>query len=296
MSFWHVSFDVPAELAEAAAWLLAERLDTSVETQDTHTMDRGAGDGTTRVVVRFGEAPPETLPAQIHGVLSGLGLANAPLRTARHEGDDWREGWKAFFHLQRLSERFAVRPPWEPDHAEAQHTIIINPGLAFGTGSHATTRGVMKALDHLLGDRPPMDILDVGTGSAILAIAAAKLGHRAVGVEIDALAVDSARENLTLNGAEATVDLQLGSAGDIERTFPLVIANIIAPILIAIAPEIAARAEHDLILSGLLEAQEADVRAAYPGFERIERFEEGPIDPTNPQETAWIVLHLRRRP
>ncbi|MCB9536418.1 MAG: 50S ribosomal protein L11 methyltransferase [Myxococcales bacterium] len=162
--------------------------------------------------------------------------------------------------------------------------MIIEPGMAFGTGTHETTRGVMRALDAHL-PAAPATLLDVGCGSAILSIAAARLGHRAVGVEIDPVAVDNARHNLRLNGVEDRVELHVGSADAVEGRFPIVVANILAHILIELAPLIIERTGDVLVLSGMLHGQVDAVRAAYAGLDEVERFEEGP----------WTVLVLRRR-
>lgn len=285
--FWQISAAVPAPLAEAAAWLLAEHFDSAVEVQDAGTLPGAGADGLARVVLRFAEAPPETLPAEVADRLGALGLFDVPLATRQDDDDSWRDAWKAFFRRQPLSPRLWVRPPWAADGPAPAKTIIIDPGLAFGTGSHATTQTACALLDTLLASHPPCTVLDVGCGSAILGIGAALLGHRAVGVEIDPVAVDSARENLALNGVTAQVTLSVGSAEDVEGTFPIVLANIIAPVLIAIAAPIAARVAPGgvLILSGLLDHQEADVRAAYPDFTVTER---------RVQAERWVALQLRR--
>lgn len=284
MSFWRASFEVPAALADAAAWLLAEALDTPVEVQDATTMDKSDAAEVHRVVVSFEAAPPDDLQAQVDACLADLGLAATAVRTQRHDEDTWKEGWKAFFRGQRLSPRVAVRPPWEADDPDAPVTVIIDPGLAFGTGTHETTRGVMRALDAHLPPAPSA-VLDVGCGSAILSIAAARLGHRAVGVEIDPVAVQNARHNLKLNGVADRVTLHVGSADAAAGRFPLVVANILAHILVELAPLIVDRVGDVLILSGMLHGQVDAVRAAYAGLDEVERFEEGP----------WTVLVLRRR-
>jgi ribosomal protein L11 methyltransferase len=215
-----------------------------------------------------------------------VGQGEAPISTREQVETNWRDGWRAFFKPLVLSTRFGVHPPWtEP--LEVPHAISIDPGMAFGTGSHATTRGVMQALDDLLAARAPISVLDVGTGSGILAIAAAKLGHRVLGVEIDETALQNARENVEANGAE--VDLQVGSSADVEGRFDLVIANIIAPILIDIARPTMARVAPtgDLLLSGVLDWQVDDVLAAYAPFTLVARtVVEGADSP-------WTVLHLR---
>ncbi len=287
MSWWSVRFEVPAALADAAAWLLAEELDVPVEVRDGSTMARHGAAESCAVVVGLPQAPPADIDRQIAGCLARLGLPPADVATRRSEDESWKDGWKAFFRGAPLSTRVAVHPPWEspPDRPVA---VAIDPGLAFGTGTHETTRGVMAALDEWLGDRPPLELLDVGCGSGILSIAAAKLGHRAIGVEIDDVALVNARENVARNGVAERVALHHGSA-DLPalgaRRFPLVVANILAVILVEIAPAIAARCAPGgaLILSGMLVDQVDRVRAAYPGFTTEAQTQEGP----------WVILRLR---
>jgi len=279
-------------LAEAAAYLLADALDAAVEVQDETTMIRTDSTHAHLVVVGLEHPPTPALEGQIREILSPLGLEPDGFETQSHD-DTWRDGWRAFFRPCRLSRRVGVRPPWE-ESAGTEVEVVIDPGLAFGTGTHATTRGVMKVLDQWLGDRAPVHILDVGCGSGILSIAAAHLGHRATGVEIDESAVASARENVTLNGVDGRVDLLHGDAGVIDGQYPLVVANILAKILIEIAPIIRARCGGDLILSGLLPQQRADVLAAYDAAPKGEDGGEMMVIDEH-QEGEWLVLLLRRR-
>ena len=153
--------------------------------------------------------------------------------------------------------------------------------MAFGIGTHPTTSGAMKMLDSLL-TYPPRHLLDVGCGSGILSIAAAKLGHRATGCEIDPVAVKNAQTNIELNEVSSQVNVLVGSADDVAGQFDLVVANIIAPVLIDIAGAISNRATDQLILSGLLAEQERQVLAAYPNFGVRERTQDG----------SWVVLLL----
>lgn len=281
--WWQVQAEVPADLAEAVAWLLADRLGIAVEVQDAGTLIQGANPDHARVVIGLEAAPDEALQGAFDEVLGALGLVDVAVQTRRRDDQDWRDGWKAFFKPLRLSARFGVRPPWEPALADVAHSIIIDPGMAFGTGQHVTTRVALAALDAILADRAPTTVLDVGTGTGILAIAAALLGHHAVGVDNDAVALENAAVNVAVNGVADRVRLVVAETPALG-VFPVVVANIIAPVLIELAPAIAASTGEDLVLSGLLEAQEAAVQAAYPGFERRDRWQDG----------EWVVLHLRR--
>ncbi len=275
---WVLSVAAEPDLAEALAYLWTTETGLTAEVQDPQTMTRFAG---ARAVLRVEEAPDEVLPL-VRACMGRLGLGAAPIETREETDTDWQVGWRAFFKPCRLSPRVGVRPPWADPGEPIE--VIIEPGMAFGTGTHATTRAVMRCLDGLLGDRAETQILDVGCGSAVLSIAAALLGHRAIGVEIDPVALENARENRARNGVEDRVELIVGSADAVEGQYPIVVANILAHVLIDIAPAITARVGGDLILSGLLEAQEPEVLAAYPGLELVARDDEGP----------WRVLHLRR--
>ncbi len=292
MTWWRVRFPVDPSLAEAAAYLLAGALDAAIEIQDETTMIRTDSTQAYMVVVGLESPPTPDFEAQIRRILTPLGVQPNRFETQAHD-DTWRDGWRAFFQPCRLSRRVGVRPPWE-ESAGTEVEVVIDPGLAFGTGTHATTRGVMKVLDQWLGDRAPVHILDVGCGSGILSIAAARLGHEATGVEIDESAVASARENVTLNGVDDRVSLIHGDAGAVDGQYPLVVANILAKILIEIAPSIRARCNGDLILSGLLPQQRADVLVAYDAVPMGEGDGEMVVI-DELQEGEWLVLLLRRR-
>lgn len=285
MSWWQLSLEVPAELSEAAAWLLAERLEIAVEVQDDVTLERGVDTETHRVTIGLPHSPDEAMIVAARQALAPLGLSEIPLQQRHHDNDDWQELWKASFHRSPLSARVWVRPPWEAPADPPAHTVIINPGMAFGTGQHATTRLAMQLLDEVLADRPPLRVLDVGAGSGILAIGAALLGHSAVAVENDPETLNNARENLELNGVADRVEHVCGTADELSEVFPVVVANIIAPVLIAISADLRARAGADLVLSGMLLPQIDEVRACFPDFEERARREDG----------EWGALHLRRR-
>lgn len=280
MSWWQLAVEVPPELADAVAWLLASSSGLAAEVRDDQTMSKARG---AQVVVSMETAPDEALVAAVRASLQQVGAPDAPVSTRRHDDDGWREGWRAFFQPAVLSPRIGVHPPWA-DAPDVAAPVEIDPGMAFGTGSHATTRGVARMLDGILAARPGARVLDVGCGSGVLAIAAARLGHRAVGVEIDPVALENARRNVAANGVE--VELVCGSADDIAERFPVVVANILARILVQIAPEVTARCGGDLVLSGLLENQEAEVLAAYAPLRPVARATEG----------EWVVLHLRADP
>ncbi len=284
MAWWQMSVDVPEDLADTLAALLAEHTGAAVEVRDATTMSKAAP-GNAQVVAGMAEAPPADLESMVTEWLDFLGFPGAVVRTRRSEDESWREGWRAFFRGSRVADRIWVRPPWEAPDPQAAVTVVVDPGMAFGTGTHETTRGCLKMLEGLLDPPPATPVLDLGTGSGILAIAAALFGARAVGVDNDPDATDNARHNAALNGVEDRVEWITGTIDAVQGPFDVVVANILAHVLIELAPALTAVARRDLVLAGLLEKDADAVVAAYPAFALVRRLAEG----------EWAILHLRRR-
>jgi ribosomal protein L11 methyltransferase len=203
--------------------------------------------------------------------------------------EDWSEGWKKDFKPLDIG-RVRVRPSWiETPTPAGKVEVVLDPGMAFGTGSHATTSLCLAALSDVLGARAGASVLDVGTGSGLLAIAAHKLGAgRVVANDNDPVAVDVARENAALNGA--AVALTLDPVERIGGTFDVVVANILANVLVELAPALCARVAPGgvLLLSGILGPQEDEVRRAQvaQGLE--------PLPGGDRREGEWSLLALRR--
>ena len=200
------------------------------------------------------------------------------------------DAWKAHYRPISVGEKLIIVPAWMDSPDETRIPIRIDPGMAFGTGTHSTTQLALALLENAIVQTQyavPRRIIDVGCGSGILSVAALKLGvEKALGVDISEASVKSAQENADVNGigdeftvAQGSVDEVL--AGDFEfRSAPLVVANILAPILIRlmeaglgtlVAPE------GHLILSGILDEKEADIRAAAAShhLEIVERRQTG---------------------
>ncbi len=183
--------------------------------------------------------------------------------------DDWFDGWKRFHEPVLVGERLHVRPPWtEPLERESVEEIVIDPAQAFGTGSHATTR---MCLELLLAVEPGGSFADLGCGSGVLAISAARLGWSpVVGVDFEVASVEATRENAAVNGAEVSV-----ARVNLRREAPpladTVTANLLRPLLLELPARMAASPPRTLIGSGLLREEASEVAAAFAEIGLIER-------------------------
>lgn len=204
--------------------------------------------------------------AEIEAQLDALGMK--PIFTTFDE-EDWADAWKQHYHPVRIGERIVIQPEWEPaeDVRPGDVVITLDPGMAFGTGTHPTTRLCLASLDALV--QPGHNVLDLGTGSGILAIAAAKLGaSKVLAVDIDPVAVEAAQENIEKNGTADNIIVQQGGLESVvtsARRFDLVVANILARIIIAMTDEHLAeivRPGGIAIFSGIIAEQVPDVEAA----------------------------------
>jgi ribosomal protein L11 methyltransferase len=179
---------------------------------------------------------------------------------------DWGENWKKFFKPVSIGSRFVVFPPWEKVRLKkCRIPIEITPKMAFGTGTHATTQLCMRALERRLRGKG-LSVLDVGTGSGILAIASVKLGAQEVwGVDIDEIAIEGARENIEKNGVSGIVRIRKGSTGRIQKRFDVVVANIDFKGLKRLRCSLLRHLQDRgfLILSGILIEQEGEIRRRF---------------------------------
>jgi ribosomal protein L11 methyltransferase len=198
----------------------------------------------------------------------------------------WAESWKRHFEPLRIG-RLWVVPPWIAEAGPAGcERIVLEPGMAFGTGSHATTSLCLAALDRLLAARPGASVFDVGTGSGILAIAAAKLGAgRILATDDDPIAVRVAGENAAANGVGAAIEIADAGREPAGR-FDIVVANILANTLVALAPFLLQRLAPGgtLLLSGLLVGQADEVAEAFaPRVSELPR----------QREQDWMLLSFQ---
>ena len=178
--------------------------------------------------------------------------------------ENWAENWKENYKPSRITDTITVKPTWEEyTSADNEVVISIDPGMAFGTGLHSSTRLALGFIDHVFSTCTPKPsrVLDVGTGTGVLAIAAAKLGAtQVVAIDNDIDAVVAAQENITQNNEEARVHCSDKNLASIEGMYDLVIANITADVLTLLCPELAKRVKPGghLILAGILQGSQVD--------------------------------------
>jgi ribosomal protein L11 methyltransferase len=243
--------------------------------------------------------PPEEREAVLQAAQAALEMAKADgvpadavaIRERMTDESEWRDVWKQFFLATRVSPRFTVRPSWDPGAApEGEFVIDLDPGRAFGTGAHPSTRLVIALTEQVAEASPALSrFLDLGCGSGILAIAATRLWPHARGLAVDndPEATSCAAENFERNRVD-TVHLVTGTLAEVPAGQELILANIQADVLCGLAVAMGEKLtpEGTVILSGILTDQVDEVVAAYvqAGFTLVARQE----------EAEWAGLRLRR--
>jgi ribosomal protein L11 methyltransferase len=281
-----VIVDVSEDEADVASAELFALGASGIEVRDATTLEKGK-EGAQTLVASFDDDESAS------SALRGLPVAWSP-RQGVIVGDAWRDEYKKYFHPFLLCKGLVVRPPWEAyTPKEGERVLTLEPGRAFGTGLHETTSLVAEVLAERSPDLQGLRILDVGTGSGILALVALILGaERARAVDVDPDAVSVARENAAANGLEGRLVADGALLGALTERYPVVVANIEAGALEALAPDLASRAEPGalVVLSGLLappaSAQVSGLLSVYSRFEHVETRIKG--------EWAAIVLRAPR--
>ncbi len=280
--FVHV--DVGPDDVDETSALLFELGAEGVEERDETTLVKNTASGKVTLVAAFSNR--EDAEAAIVELDATL-----PSSVPRYEevvGDAWRDAWKEHYKPYAIAEGLVVRPPWEPYEAKAGEKVLeLEPGRAFGTGLHETTRLVARAIRAHASEVQGKLVIDVGCGSGILALAALALGAaRAVAIDNDPEAIDVTRENAARNALTDRVDASTTDIAALDLQAPLVLANIEARILIPMAADLQRRVAPGglLLLSGILVPQRDDVRAAYPDMELLD----------SPALGEWVLLALRK--
>jgi ribosomal protein L11 methyltransferase len=225
------------------------------------------------------------------GHLQAFGLRPiGDVRTQLLDEADWAEAWKSHFHVLHLGRRLVIKPSWRRHHRSGDEVVIdLDPGMAFGTGLHPTTRLCLLALEDRAERGPLGRALDVGCGSGILSIAAVRLGAtRALGIDIDPIAIEATRANARHNRVGRRIRARDGTLPSEEGPFDLVLANLIASVLIEHAANLATELVNHgtLIASGIFIDREPETVAALEGagFRMIGRW----------RESDWVALEAVR--
>jgi ribosomal protein L11 methyltransferase len=206
---------------------------------------------------------------------------------------DWAEGWKKYFKPIRVTKNIIIKPTWER-YAAVGHDIVIemDPGMAFGTGQHASTRMCLEALENIILHEKmanPRHVLDIGSGTGILGIAAAKLGAKKVTcVDIDPLATEISLENIKINHVEDRVEALTQDVSALNDTFDLIVANLTAKVLIKYRSHIISLLSEGgfLIISGIIEQNREDIETHF----LAEPF----VSPRTLSEKEWLCYILKK--
>lgn len=284
MASYTLTLDVPEEEAELAASELWDFGASGLEVRDAEALPmpgvRGPSEGEAILVAAFSAL--EAAEDARRELAKAFPCARLFLE--RVEEEDWSVAWRARIRSTRVG-RLWVGPPWEAPPLDAV-ALHIEPKMAFGTGDHPTTALCLEAVGDFLFAHPMATVLDVGTGTGVLALAAAKLGaSRVVGVDNDAVSVELARENAESNQV-ASVEFSGAPLEAVPGRFDLVLANILANTLVELAPPLVAHVGHTLVLAGVLRHQAEEVTAAFVHAGLVP----GPMAHSG----DWVRLHFTR--
>jgi ribosomal protein L11 methyltransferase len=271
-TLWRISVTTTLEAEDAVGELLGTLLGAAASAYfDVEAQ-------TSRVSVFSQKILPPTVKAKIVSGLKqienfGLNLGSGKITVAKVKREDWAESWKRHFHPQEIGGALLVKPSWSKKRPRKnQAVVILDPGLSFGTGQHPTTSFCLNEIVRCRKNATQPSFLDIGTGSGILAIAAAKLGYASVhAFDFDPKAVRVACENTRKNKVDARLKPTRGDVTKLSlkpaRQYDLVCANLISNLLIAERRRIANRLKRDgtLVLAGILAAEFSEVERAFAG-------------------------------
>lgn len=257
---------------EEAAWEIAH-----IDLIDEDLLQKDRNKAVVHIYISPEESPAEAV-AFLSERYNAEGIEHEiDLSICRNQ--DWENNWKAYFKPLPVGDKLLIRPVWEDEYdADGRIVLDIEPGLAFGNGGHDTTRLCLETLEKHIN--PDVELLDIGCGSGILGIAGLLLGAKsATGVDIDALAVKTAKENGTINGfEEPKFTVFEGNLTDkVTGKYDVVVANIVADIIVMFTENVGQFLKDDgvYITSGIIDTREQDVLDAFEkyGFEVIGRHE-----------------------
>ena len=289
MNWLEVSLTASAEAAEAVAEVLSRYAQGGV------VFEAGpCGLSTGPVTVRAYLSADEHLEASKRRVAEGLWhlsqIVPIPAPIFRPVADsDWAEAWKANLTVVRVGRHTVICPSWL-DYAPSAEDVVVrlDPGMAFGTGLHPTTQLCLARVEELV--RPGTTVLDLGTGSGILAIAAAKLGGEVLAIDNDRTALKTALENVAANEVQSRVHVVQGSLAEAERTYDVVFVNILAQVIVKMLAEglvTRVRSDGTVVTSGILSHQKPEVDAALK--------QAGLVLSDDWQQEDWVCVAAKNR-
>lgn len=288
MPFWELTVPVSSEVSEGLTNFLWEQGALGL-------VEEEKPGSSPRIQAFFPETSSSTAIARaVSDYLASLRVLGMPIngeepRITPLLDEPWAEAWRQAFTPQRIGRRLLILPPWEvPAADENRTTVIIEPGRAFGTGTHGSTRGCLVLLEAVLNRQPVAQALDIGAGTGILAIAAVALGvPRVTALDMDPDAVAAARANAARNGMAERITCALGEAASLESLpLQLILANLLAGSHLAHASEYRRLAipGGQLILGGILSDEVSPIRKAL-GAHGFTLTESAEMD-------GWVSLHL----
>ena len=296
MQYQEVRIDLASTHTETLMELLCQR-ELSFQESDQTTLDPPPP-GRARFQLYLEQDGSDTVPELVEAVHELLPAeAAVAIAIRERDEDEWRDTWKRYFTTRRIG-RFAIVPSWEAaahTPAAGELTLAMDPGRAFGTGGHATTRLCLRFLDELQAEPGSAGlagraILDIGCGCGVLSIGALLLwpAARALGVDIDPEAIEVTRENAALNRVGDRLTAELTPVDEVPGQFALLLANITGPTLFELSKAIVARmaAGATLVLSGLLQTESADIKARFQSL--------GLTCLRHETEDEWAGLVLRK--
>ncbi len=281
MNWTEITVNVPAEFTDTAAAIANMTVPYGIYIEDYSDLEQNAWDiahidlideelinkDRKNSVIHIYISECDNAAEALEFLKERFSAENIPFETGSIGVDDsdWNENWKKYFHTIEIGERLAVVPSWEKYENPDNRTVLsIDPGAAFGTGTHATTSLCLGILDEAVSSG--VKVLDIGTGSGILAIASVLLGaESAVGVDIDAQSVKTAKENAEINGLANKTEFFVGDLADkVSGKYNIVCANIVADVIIRLLPDVGQFMEEDgiLIISGIIDIRKDDVLSA----------------------------------
>jgi len=281
MDWTEIKIKVPTEATDDAAAIANMTVSHGIYIEDYSDLEQGAleiahidlideelvkSDRTHSIIHIYmsKEVNPAESTEYITERLTALGIEHEVLQNDISE-EEWENNWKQFFKTTEIGKRLCIRPSWEEyDNKTGRCVLSIDPGAAFGTGTHATTSMCLEALEELVS--PDITVLDIGSGSGILSIAAVLLGAKqAIGVDIDPVAVRVATENAKLNNVEDKTEYILGNLDEkITDKYDIVVANIVADAIIALSQSASEKMKENgyFLCSGIIDIRADEVEKA----------------------------------